>query len=162
MADDTEKNGPRSGLVWTQANNYLRAQVGPIGVTARRSRGGSRTEANVACFSPYLNESRRECEQALQQMHLALAQHFGPVLRWKPIFKDGVDTGMVRGAFDVDESHPMSSWRLQAWDGAFQVWWENHEKWYGMKGETVSETMRAAENALRGFGVVFAVDYNEP
>lgn len=126
-------------------------------VTARRARGGARADASVTAFSANEDDARELAENKLKEMYAALSQRFAPVLRWRPVIVDGVETGIMRGTFDVEKHHPMATWMLKAWSGAFELGWEHDAKWTGMKGASVQETMSAAEAELRGLGVNFRV-----
>lgn len=94
-----------------------------------------------------MDAAKTAAEQALREMHDALAAHFAPVLRWS---NDDASYSEAR----------IGEWCIQAWDDAFRIRCGDAGPVKSadcLAGGRVA-SKRAAEAALRALGVPFRVE----
>lgn len=96
-----------------------------------------------------LDAAKAAAEQALREMHDALATHFAPVLRWQ-------DTDDAR----PDSTASVCGWELHAAHGNWALQHESGATLYSPRPNQSSReaNRRAAEAALRSLGVTFRTE----
>jgi hypothetical protein len=99
--------------------------------------------------SASLDAAKTAAEQALREMHDALAAHFAPVLRWE-------DTDDAR----PDSTASVCGWELHAAHGNWALQHESGATLYSPRPNQSSReaNRRAAEDALRSLGVAFRTE----
>lgn len=125
------------------------SSVAGIDITAQVGSGLPKVCTLTCTDDSLLGDAEKDAEQALREMHNALAEHFAPVLRW---------TFDERGTAFAE----LGQWRLEAGRGGWFVSVETprNGRQYVATGRGVidrSEARRAAEAALRALGVAFRV-----
>ncbi len=141
-------------LNWRHIHGGYSADVGHVYVAAYKSddaivSAGVRVEAH----GHTAEEAIERAEATLLKTYEVLRDHCDPlpVLQWTSPFD-----GVMSGSFVVESnSDPLSSWRLYAREGSFEIRLDDNEDFHPASGKTCSETRLLAEAVLRGLGVRF-------